>query len=308
MTGYVAAMGGGMQALPPLLQWQIERTDGEPCGAFRVQFAFEPEMLARLKLAARFYAEHEGRRVMTGVVDDVTVMMGKDGLLAELTGRSLAALLLDTQVRAAEYQSAQLPDILAQYVKPCGVTDIVAEAMPAVGSFVVETGYSCYQVLAGFCRHSADVLPRFDANGALILKRGGTGVQRVIRGGVVRAQYCFDRYGAAVRQVLVNTRNGSQKVAQNEEFLAMGGSGVRVAGVTGQKIRAAWRTAEQRLSDSWRNARMISLTLPGSFLAEPTDTVLVELPELGVGGTFTVRSAVSSCDDSGAVCTLELRE
>lgn len=53
---------------------------------------------------------------------------------------------------------------------------------------------------------------------------------------------------------------------------------------------------------------MISLTLPGSFLAEPTDTVLVELPKLGVGGTFTVRSAVSSCDDSGAVCTLELRE
>ena len=93
MTGYVAAMGGGMQALPPLLQWQIERTDGEPCGAFRVQFAFEPEMLAKLKLAARFYAEHEGRRVMTGVVDDVTVMMGKDGLLAELTGRSLAALM-----------------------------------------------------------------------------------------------------------------------------------------------------------------------------------------------------------------------
>ena len=32
------------------------------------------------------------------------------------------------------------------------------------------------------------------------------------------------------------------------------------------------------------------------------------LPELGLSGTFTVRSAQSSCDDSGAVCTLELRE
>ena len=80
--------------LPPLLQWQIQQTDAEPCGAFCVQFAHAPELLPELKLAARFYAEHEGRRVMTGVVDDVTVILGRDGLLAELTGRSMAALLM----------------------------------------------------------------------------------------------------------------------------------------------------------------------------------------------------------------------
>ena len=308
MTGYVTLSGGAVRQLPPLLQWQVQNTDAEPCGAFRVQFAHAPQLLPELKLAVRFYAEHEGRRVMTGVVDDVTVILGRDGLLAELTGRSMAALLLDTQVRAAEYQSAQLPDILAQYVRPCGVTDIVAENLPPVSNFVVETGYSCYQVLSGFCRHSADVFPRFSADGALIIKRGGTGTHRVLRAKPIHAQYTFDRYGAAAKQVLVNTRNGSQTVAQNAEFLAMGGSGVRVAGVTGQKIRAAWRTASQRVDDSWRNARLLSLTLAGSFLAEPADTVAVELPELGLSGTFTVRSAQSSCDDSGAVCTLELRE
>ena len=294
--------------LPPLLQWQIQQTDAEPCGAFCVQFAHAPELLPELKLATGFYAEHNGTRVMTGVVDDMAVILGKNGLLTELTGRSSAALLLDTQVRAAEYQSAQLPDILAQYVRPCGVTQIVAEALGPVSNFVVETGYSCYQVLAGFCRHSADVFPRFAADGTLIIKRGGTGIHRVLHARPICAQYTFDRYSASAKQVLVNTRNGSQMVAQNAEFLAMGGSGVRVAGVTGQKIRATWRTAAQRLDDSWRNARMLSLTLAGSFLAEPTDTVAVELPELGLCGTFTVRSAESSCDDSGAVCTLELRE
>ena len=35
---------------------------------------------------------------------------------------SLAALLLDNQVRAAEYLSAQLADILKSYVLPYGVT------------------------------------------------------------------------------------------------------------------------------------------------------------------------------------------
>ena len=129
--------------LPPLLQWQIQQTDAEPCGAFCVQFAHVPELLPELKLATGFYAEHNGTRVMTGVVDDMTVILGKNGLLTELTGRSPAALLLDTQVRAAEYQSAQLPDIVAQYVRPCGVTKIVAEALGPVSDFVVETGYSC---------------------------------------------------------------------------------------------------------------------------------------------------------------------
>lgn len=306
MTGYVTLHGGQTRQLPALLQWDIVRTDAEPCGAFRVQFAHTPALLQELQLATGFYAEHGGRRVMTGVVDDVTVCLDKNGLLAELTGRSMAARLLDTQVRAAEYQSAQLGDILAQYVRPCGVTRIVAEPLGAVGNFVVETGYSCYQVLAGFCRHSADVLPRFDADGTLILTRAGTGTRRVICGGCIRAQYIFDRYGAAARQILVNTRNGSEMVAQNAEFQAMGGYGVRVSGMTGQKIRAAWRTAGQRLDDSWRAARTLSLTLPGSFLAEPADTASVTLPELGVEGTFTVRSAESSCDDTGAVCTLEL--
>lgn len=307
MRGYIET-GGAAVALPELLQWSILRTDGQPCGAFSVQFAFAPELMQELKAAARFYAEHDGKRVMTGVVDDVTVRLGNDGLLAEVTGRSMAALLLDTQVRAAEYQSAQLPDILSQYVTPCGISSVRADALGAVGNFVVETGYSCYQVLEGFCRHSAGVRPRFAADGTLILRRNGTDVQRVICGGVMAAQYVFDRYGAVAEQVLVNTRNGTEITARNAQFQALGGTGVHVQGMTGNKLRAAWRTAQQRLDDSWRNARLLRLKLPGSFLAEPTDMAQVLLPELGIEGVFTVRSVESSCDETGAVCTLELRE
>lgn len=308
MTGYVTDAGGVVFALPPLTQWQIERTDAEPCDSFCVQLPYDALLGSRLQNAVGFFAEHAGNRVMTGVVDELTLRLGKDGLLAELSGRSLAAKLLDTQVRAAEYRSAQLPDILAHYVMPCGITSVDADELPQVGEFVVETGYSCYQVLAGFCRHSANVFVRFAADGTLILKRGGTGRQHVLAGGCIEAQYRFDRYSPAVKQVLVNTRNGEQMQAVNREFEALGGSGTQVNGMTGQKIRAVWRTAQQRLEDGWRNARTLSLTLPGSFLAEPTDAVLVTLPDLGISGNFTVRSVASSCDDSGALCKLELRE
>lgn len=307
MTGYVTLHGGKTWKLPPLLQWSIEATDGAPCGAFSVEFAYAPEDVSALQQATRFYAEQDGARVMTGVVDDVTVRLTKNGRLAEVTGRSLAALLLDTQVRAAEYQSAQLEDILTAYVRPCGVTQIQAQKMGAVGNFVIETGYNCYQVLAGFCRHSADIIPRFAADGTLMLKRSGTGARRVFDGGCVSATYTLDRYGALATQILVNTRNGQQQVAQNAEFQAMGGFGTHVAGLTGQKIRASWRTAQQRIDDGWRGARLLRLTMPGSFLAEPGDLAAVSMAELGIAGTFVVQSVRSQCDDRGALCTMEMR-
>lgn len=307
MTGYVTVHGGGTMKLPPLLQWSIERTDGAPCGAFCVEFAYETELVQKLQCAIRFHAEQDGARVFTGVVDDVTVRLTKNGRLAEIAGRSLAALLLDTQVRAAEYQSAQLEDILAAYVRPCGVTQIQAQKMGAVGEFVIETGYNCYQILAGFCRHSADIIPRFAADGTLILKRGGTGVRRVFDGGCVSASYTFDRYGALASQILVNTRNGSQQTAQNSAFQAMGGRGVHVAGLTGQKLRASWRTAQQRIDDCWRGARLLRLTMPGSFLAEPGDLAAVAMTDLGIAGTFLVQSVRSMCDERGALCTMEMR-
>lgn len=307
MTGYLTDRTGRTTALPALLQWRILLTDGDPCDSFSLRVLFVPELLSVLREACGFYATEGGKRVFTGVVDDYEVSMTKKGLLAEVTGRGMAAKLLDTQVRAAEYQSAQLADILNTYVTPCGVEVAGCDAMPPVGEFVVETGYTCWQVLAGFCRHSAGIFPRFSQSGELILQRKGAEGELSIRNCAESVWLSDDRYAAVARQIIVNTRNGNTQEADNTAFLERGGSRVQVVGRTGTKVRAVWRTAEQRIEDAARNSFLLSVRIPGAFLAAPTQTVRVQLDALGLDGMYQVRSAESVCDENGNTCLLTMR-
>ena len=212
MTGTLRLCSGVAVSLPPLLEWSIRQTDGDPCGSFSVCFAFEAAWLPVLKQAVGFTAEDDGRTVFTGLVDDFAVKLDRRGALAEVSGRSMAAALMDNQVRAAEFVSAQLADILRLYVKPYGITRIDAAPMGQVANFAVETGYTCWQVLTGFCRHSADIYPRFAPDGTLVLRKNETPRRVVIEAEQVRAcSYVQNRYGAAARQVMVNTRTGEQQ-------------------------------------------------------------------------------------------------
>ena len=307
MTGVVISSTGAQTQLPALLQWSVKRTDGEPCDSFSVQFACGKKTKAVLEQAAEFRAYEKGKLVFTGIVDDFELRLGKDGALAELTGRGMAARLMDMQTPAAEFVSAQLEDILNAYVRSCGITKIEADAMGTVANFVVQTGATCYQALAGFCRHSAEIYPRFLADGTLVLKKEAPGKEILLSGGILRAQYVRNRYGVAAKQVLINTRDGSTQEALYAAFQAVGGARVQYAGRTGDKIRATFRTARQRLDDTKRDEKLFYVTCAGSFLAEPLDRVRIAVPALGVSGTFTVQEVQSVCDETGLTCTLILR-
>ena len=296
MIGIVTDYAGKRTALPALLQWSVKRTDGEPCDSFSVQFVCGRKTVSELEGVTEFQAVEAGKVVFTGIVDDFELRLGRDGALAEITGRGMAGRLMDMQVPAAEYVTAQLEDILNAYVRPCGIT-----------KFVVQTGATCYQALAGFCRHSADIFPRFLADGTLVLRKDAQGKTVWLGVEILQAQYVRNRYGVAARQVLINTRNGSMQAANYEEFQKLGGTRVQYAGMTGNKIRASFRTAKQRLDDAKRDEKLLYVTAPGVFLAEPLDMVSVKLDALGISGTFTVQEAQSGCDETGATCTLILR-
>ena len=307
MIGMVTSCTGKQTLLPALLQWNIKRTDGEPCDSFSVQVLCGKTTKELLEQATEFRATEKGRVVFTGIVDDFELRLGKEGAIAELTGRGMAARLMDMQTPAAEYVSAQLEDILNAYVRPCGITKIEADEMPPVRNFVVQTGATCYQALAGFCRHSAEIFPRFLADGTLVLRKEAAGSSIRLGSEILTAQYVRNRYGVAARQVLINTRNGSYQAADYAGFQALGGTRVQYAGRTGDKIRATFRTAKQRLDDTKRDEKLLYVTAPGVFLAEPLDMVSVKLDALGISGTFTVQEAQSGCDETGATCTLILR-
>lgn len=307
MTGYLVRYDGQREWLPELMEWSIKLTDGEPCDSFCVRFACTAGWRQTLEDAVRFVAEEQGTVVFTGVVDDHEIRLDRKGLCAEVTGRGLAALLMDNQVRAAEYLSAQSGDILKTYVYPYGIGAVRAEAMGPVERFVVETGYTCWQVLAGFCRHSADIRPRFEADGTLVLEKRTQGkTVRLREGQCISVYRTGRRYGVSSEQILVNTRTGAQSSAVNEEFAARGGRCVKVHGRSGNKIRATWRTAQQRLEDDRREAETVEVRVSGSFFAQPLDRVELRLEALGLDGDYTVRAAESGCDTAGEYCVLTL--
>lgn len=308
MTGYLTLHGGEVILLPEILQWRFVYTDGDPCDSFSVCFCHEAALTERLRTAVGFRAVYGGKTVFTGVVDDYEVSLGEKGLLTELTGRGMAAVLLDNQVQAAEYQSAQIQDILNAYVRPYGIAEIEADAMGAVRKFVVETGYSCWQVLAGFCRHSENIFPRFKTDGTLVLRKNDSGAQmRLSREECVEAKILKSRYGRSSKQILVNTRTGAQSVSVDEEFAAEGGNCVKIHGVTGEKIRAAWRNAAQRVEDAARDKTLLEVKTVGAFCAWPLDKITVSIEEMGISGEYTVQTAESCCDTRGMLCTLRLR-
>ena len=309
MTGILRLCSGVAVSLPPLLEWSIRQTDGDPCGSFSVCFAFEAAWLPVLKQAVGFTAEDDGRTVFTGLVDDFAVKLDRRGALAEVSGRSMAAALMDNQVRAAEFVSAQLADILRLYVKPYGITRIDAAPMGQVANFAVETGYTCWQVLTGFCRHSADIFPRFAPDGTLVLRKNTNPRRVVIEPEQVRAcSYVQNRYGAAARQVMVNPRTGQQQVAENAELRRLGIQCTHVSGMTGGgKLRATWRTAAQRLADSARELRQAMVQLTGMADVSPGDAAELRLPGLGAAEELSVAAVVHCGGDTGVFTTLELR-
>ncbi len=272
-------------------------------------FAFEAAWLPVLKQAVGFTAEDGGRTVLTGLVDDFAVKLDRRGALAEVSGRSMAAALMDNQVRAAEFVSAQLEDILRLYVKPYGITRIDAVPMGQVANFAVETGYTCWQVLVGFCRHSADIFPRFAPDGTLVLRKNTNPRRVVIEPEQVRAcSYVQNRYGAAARQVMVNTRTGQQQVAENAELRRLGIQCTHVSGMTGGgKLRATWRTAAQRLADSARELRQAMVQLTGMADVSPGDAAELRLPGLGAAEELSVAAVVHCGGETGVFTTLELR-
>ena len=89
-----------------------------------------------------------------------------------------------------------------------------------------------------------------------------------------------------------------------------GGQCRRVVYTPGQSTWAAMRyTGEYQIQKSREEQRLITVTMPGSFLAYPGDRVELSLSRLGLSGTFRVAEAENVCSQrDGFTATLTLKE
>ena len=310
MTGFVTDSRGAQYQLPPLQGWELRWTEGTPCDSFTVTFPGTAADAAQLKGAVRFQAVEQGEVLFTGVVDEYEIALGPAGRMTTVTGRGMGALLLDNEAGTAEYDRAQLEEILAAYVTPFGIALGEHAALPPLEGFGVDSGDSCYAAVYGYARWAAGIMPRFDALGRLVLLPDGAGRRWRLDGGaaVLEAVYTDRRYGV-ISEIVENDRStGRQRVVRDEAFAAEGGRCRRVMSVYSKTAhRAAARPAEQVLALSGAARRQLTLTLAGRHGAMPGDLIEVALPQLGVTGRFVTAESRLTLTGQGLRQTLELR-
>jgi len=311
MRCWVRLGNGGELELPTAIGWKFCYGTDTPCDSFFLRCLWERGQEKELSAACRFYAQWEGERVFTGVVDEYAVICGEDGLYLELSGRGMAALLLDNESMPAEYQRATRADIVKDHVAPYGIEVAGGGSLPAVTGFNVSSGESEWSVVRRYACYYGGVVPRFDRLGRLVLDPPGDGQEVRVRDAdpVTGWEYREERHGV-LSQVAVRRRTyqGTQWVSDHA-FQAQGGRARKIITVPNATGSTAMRyTADYQLRAARRERVRMRIAVAGAFLAWPGQLVSVELEGCGANGRYRAAQSEVSCDGGGLSTTLVLGE
>ena len=303
--------GGGELKLPQPIRWEFCYGTGTPCDSFFVRCLWEGGQEKRLSAAHRFLAHWNGERVFTGVVDDYACICGGDGLYLEISGRGMAALLLDNEALPAQYQLATRDDVVADHVAPYGIETVGGRSLPSVSNFTIASGASEWSVLHEFACYYGGIVPRFDALGRLVLEPHEVGQPLKLdrRTPFTRWEYREERYGV-LSQVAVRRRSsGETQWVSDPEFMAEGGCTRRVVTVPKATKAVAMRYSGDYQLRASRSGRVrLTVTAAGGFLARPGQLVDVDLPGFGANGRYRVARTEVTCGEDGLFTTLVLGE
>ena len=301
LIGSLTDYNGKTVTLPTLLEWDISHGMGTPCDAYTVRFLYDSSLFSVLSNAIRFCAIYGEETVFCGVVDEFQIIADQNGLIAEVNGRGLAALLLDNQAEAAEYYGVSLDYILSKHVYPWGITSVRTGTIATQAYFSVGSGQSQWRVLEQFVWFGGGIRPRFQKDGVLLLNNE-KGVSRTIGEENAITSQCYreKRYGV-ISEVLVKNRvMGTSWIVNNSEFQAKGGKCRRVINVVAETSYDAMRySGEYQIAQSEEGAQSCEIVVHSLFAAFAGDIVTLTDSPIGLTGTFQVRESRCWADGNG---------
>ena len=308
MKGYVTDAAGVCYELPPCEKWEMEYCVGTPCDSFMLRCPWSMGQGVRPKEWSRFHAQWNGERVFTGVVDECEVSLTDKGCFLELSGRGLAALLLDNEALGQDYQLATPADILRDHVSPYGIVTAGAEGLEAVADFRVDTGSSEWTVLEEFLRAQGRSAPRFDRAGRLILSGEESRLSIGDSTPVTMLVHRDSRYGV-LSEVLVRDRySGLTQRVENKTFSALGGRARRVLTMPGRALSHEMTAAGQdQVNRSAREWEELEVTLPVPFAACSGQSVEIHRSGYDHNGHYRVARVTTGMDGDGYWSRLLLR-
>jgi len=292
------------------LAWSVTHGLGSPCDCFELVCRYEPDMENLLKDAYRFTGVTDEATVFQGVVDETQVDINEQGMLFSVSGRGMAALLLDNEAESVTYSSCSIKTILEKHVYPWEIVDVRYQSMGYLYNFVVDSGESQWSVLSRFAGFASGIAPRFTRDGILIInddegehltlnsKSGGFDIIRRER-----------RYGVISSVLVKNKARGTRTTVTNSEFTDRGGACRRVINVprlTG--YNAMKYTGTYQINESKKDSSQFIVTLPKLFAAAPNDIITVDIPELGEAVTMKAGEVTVWADGTGCGTEITLVE
>ena len=306
MKGFLTLADGGVCALPPLLSWELRYTGSVPCDSFRVSFAYASAMTEALRTAARFMAEENGAIALYGVVDEVEVSLRDAGRTAEVSGRGLAALLLDSEAEAATFQNPSAAEVLARYAAPSGIVYGAVPELRSAQPYRVAGGGSEWKALEGFLSRFPGTAPYFTREGRLEL--GHVPGRAVLREeSLLVLERHMRRHGVVSEVALVTRGSGERAVVRGEDAVRQGIRARRVVYVDGNDPVGARREAEELLARSAAEADEVTALVVGHFPALPGDTVELVGTLSGAAGAYCVSETVRRFGSGGETTELTMR-
>lgn len=309
MTGYVSDGAGTRWALPPLTAWRLEYTAGVPCDSFWLRCLWDGDNPTRPGSWVGFAAEQEEERVFTGLVDECEVSLTGQGRFLEVSGRGMAARLLDNEALGQDYLCATQADLIRDHVTPYGITVAPGARLPPVPQFSVAAGSSEWSVVYDFARYYGGTAPRFDRRGRLVLTGWNDSRERVVddKTGLIALVRRDKRYGA-LSQVLVRDRWSGQ--VETVESAAAQAAGVRARRVITMPARSSYKamrySGQFQLDKSAAELERLELTVGEAFCAWPGDLVTVRRTGWDWNGRYRAAQVTVGMDESGLWSRLEL--
>jgi len=309
VTACVTDCSGAVWELPTLTAWRLEYTCGVPCDSFWLRCPWEPGSGTAPKDWVTFVAYESGARVFTGVVDECQMSLSGSGGMLEVSGRGMAARLLDNEALGQDYGTATLADILRDHVTPYGIEVAPGANLPAVSQFSVATGSSEWSVVYDFARYHGGVAPRFDRQGRLVLTGWADDKERQIGDGAMLTQLvCRDKRYGVLSQVLVRDRySGAIQTVENSEFAAAGGRARRIVTMPGRSNYKTMRYSGQfQLDKSAAEWERLEVTVGEPFAAWPGELIRVSRSGWDRNGLYRAVKTTVGLDAGGCWTRMEL--
>ncbi len=309
MIGQIETCGGERYTLPVLYRWELRYTGGVPCDSFSLRCAYEAEMADVLCRAVRFTATENKKTVFRGVIDEYSAVCDEKGRWLEINGRGLAALLLDNEAEALNYQRATMGEILGNHVQPYGIRCAGQDEL-AGENYRVESGSSEWKAVSSFTHYYGGFWPFFTKTGEMIVQRERQRRMLTLDGRtpVTALQYRDRRYGVVSEAVMINRKTRARVSVKNEAFARRGGRCRRIcylpANTSYRKVRY---TGEYQIERSKEGSEELTATILGAYDADAGDLVQVDNSNLGVKGRFTVREVVRRFGADGETTTLRMQ-